>query len=281
MKEEVNKEKAIFTRESKNNYISPDSIVKVYQYEHCPYVTATAMAYKVRKSKSNWVKISNKEYQNKITNEIKQYDTTNNNSRADNIQSIKRSQARLVHYIRNNYSDPKRLKFHIVLTFKEPVYNYDIAMNYWKSFRDRLRHRYKQIQFIAIFEYYTKGKYKNAIHIHLLLLPLFYHITREVISHYWNYGYVHFKEFNAETATYFVKSNTLHLYPKGKRLYVKSKFIKMPVPKEMKLSKFQEEMNGYECTNQVSIDVIAINDGNEKVINKIVYYNYKKKGDVL
>ena len=224
MKEEEKNKKCIFTRESKNNYISPDSIVKVYQYADCPYVTATAMSYKVRKNKNNWIKISSKEYQNKITNEIKQYDVSSS-SRIDNIQSIKRSQARLVHYIRNNYSNPKRLKFHIVLTFKNPVYDYDIAMNYWKSFRDRFRHKYKHIQFIAIFEYYTKGKYKNAIHIHLLLLPLFYHITREIISHYWSYGYVHFKEFNAETATYFVKSNTLHLYPKGKRLYVKSRLI--------------------------------------------------------
>lgn len=276
MKEEEKNKKSIFTRESQNNYISPDSMVKVYQYADCPYVTATAMSYKVRKNKNNWVKISSKEYQNKITNEIKQYDVSSS-SRIDNIQSIKRSQARLVHYIRNNYSNPKRLKFHIVLTFKVPVYDYDIAMNYWKSFRDRFRHKYKHIQFIAIFEYYTKGKYKNAIHIHLLLLPLFYHITREVISHYWNYGYVHFKEFNAETATYFVKSNTLHLYPKGKRLYVKSRLIKMPVPKEMKLSTFQKKMENYDCISQKSIDLVASNDADEKVINKIIYYTYKKR----
>ena len=122
-----------------------------------------------------------------------------------------------------------------------------------------------------------KGKYKNAIHIHLLLLPLFYHITREVISHYWNYGYVHFKEFNAETATYFVKSNTLHLYPKGKRLYVKSRLIKMPVPKEMKLSTFQKKMENYDCISQKSIDLVACSDADEKVINKIIYYTYKKR----
>ena len=276
MEGDVSKQNKIFARKSQDNCISSDSIVTVYEYKDCQYVTATAMSYKLRKSRNNWVKISSTQYQNKTTNEIRQY-SNSSNDRADNIQSIKRSQQKLVHLIRNNFSDPKKLKFHIVLTFKDTVYDYDIAMNCWKSFRDRLRHRYKYIQFIAIFEYYTKGKSKGGIHIHLLLLPFCNHITREIISHYWNYGYVYFKEFNAETATYFVKSNTLHLYPKGKRLYSKSQLIKMPVPKEMKLSTFQKKMENYDCISQKSIDLVAVDNTDEKIINKIVYYNYKKK----
>ena len=51
----------------------------------------------------------------------------------------------------------------------------------------------------------------------------------------------------------------------------------MPVPKEMKLSTFQKKMENYDCISQKSIDLVASSDADEKVINKIIYYTYKKR----
>lgn len=266
-----------FIKESSNDYISPSSIVKYYEYKDNPVIEATVMSYKPRGNNNNWIKLNKNQFRNKITGEVRTYESKNHSNRNDNIQNIKRSQQRLVHLIRNNFSNPKQLKFHIVLTFAEPVYDYDVAVDYWKVFRNRLKARFPNIQFIAIFEYYTKGKYKNSIHIHLLLLPFYNHINREIIKHYWNFGYVHFKDFNSNTATYFVKSDTLHLYPKGKRLYTKTKLITMPVVKEMSIKKFEKKVKDYDCTSRKGIDLMAIDNGIEKCVNRITYFNYIKK----
>lgn len=271
--------KSIFTRENDNSTIHSSSILKVYEYKDCPNISAIAMT-NHNKPTNNWKKISKNESVNIETGEIRIYDTCNSKSRSDNLQNIRRSQQRLVHLIRNNFSNSKKLKLHSVLTFKVPVYDYDVAMKYWKIFIDRLRHRFPLVEYIAIFEYYEKGKNKGAIHIHLLLLPNYSEINRDVICAYWNYGFVYLKEFTPDTATYFVKSKTLYLYPKGKRLYTKSKGIIMPEPKEIKYSTFINRMakDNFECSSQKSIDIVFKDNGSERVINTISYLNYKKKG---
>lgn len=271
-------DKSIFTRESNNSTIHPSSILKVYEYKDCPDVSAIAMT-NHNKPTNNWRKISKNESINIETGELRTYDSCNSVSRSDNSQNIRRSQQRLVHLIRNNFSNPKQLKLHSVLTFRVPVYDYDVAMEHWKTFSDRLRHRFPLVEYIAIFEYYEKGKNKGAIHIHLLLLPNYSNINRDVIRAYWNYGFVYLKEFTPDTATYFVKSKTLHLYPKGKRLYTKSKGIIMPTPKEMKYSTFISKMtkDNFECSSQKSIDIVSKDKESERVVNTISYLNYKKK----
>ena len=259
----MSEETSIFTKEHLNYDIPPTSVVKVYEYKDCPYVTATAMS-NIHKPTNPWKKISKNELINVDIGEIRTYNP-NNSMRIDNSDNIRRSQIKLVQYIRNNFSSYKKLKLHIVLTFRSTVYEYDIAMSRWKIFRDRMRHRFPKVEFIAIFEYYEKGKNKNGIHIHLLLLPNFTAITRDDIQHYWTFGFVYMKDFNSETATYFVKSNTLHLYPKGKRLYTKSKGIIMPVPKEMTYQSFINKMKNekFECSLQKSVDIVSKDNINE------------------
>ena len=51
----------------------------------------------------------------------------------------------------------------------------------------------------------------------------------------------------------------------------------MPVVKEMNIKKFERKVKDYDCTSRKGIDLMAIDNGIEKCVNRITYFNYIKK----
>ena len=193
------------------------------------------------------------------TGEIKEFDKSEN--RSENKNSLNQTMKKLRYLINANFSG-KPNELWITLTFADSLLarNANAVYLYFNKFIKRLRYKYgKDLEYIAVLEPHEikNGDIKNwhGYHFHLLLKSYVrkkIFIPHEDFENIWGLGFCRIERLNnidnigAYLSAYltnvednseivdcankkkFIKGARLWLYPKGIRIYRKSKGIKKP-----------------------------------------------------
>lgn len=143
---------------------------------------------------SNIKKISHDEYVDLKTGEIKKF-SKNSETRADNIESLKKTFKKLRYLINNNFvGNPN--EFFITLTFspnefgwRPSVSDTEYLAKCMKVFIQRLKRKYGQIEFVRVLEPHADGH----AHYHMLIRFDDYEkifIPNSELNALWGYGFV-------------------------------------------------------------------------------------------
>lgn len=177
------------------------------------------------------------------TGEIKPFEK-NSSSRIDNVEVVKKTMKKLRRLITHNF-DGGNNQLWITLTFSEEVTDYKIASNDYKQFMKKLRRRYSNLDYISVIEPQASGRW----HFHVLLKDSTnktLYISNEEISAIWGKGFTKTKRMKTTdnignyVTTYLTdlkledgkqssKGARLYFYPRGIRIYRRSKNIEDPV----------------------------------------------------
>ena len=162
----MNDKPLFFTRESITKFIKSDTLVSVTMYKHCPYVSATAMSFIPNRKKIKPIPDVTSLIPDGATPDVinstvaPATDVTPariSTNRSHNPRSMNRSNQLVVDLIRNNFTDKSKLTIHVVLTFRDVMYDYETAMSHWKLFIDNLRHHYKRATLLVCIRLSCRG----------------------------------------------------------------------------------------------------------------------------
>lgn len=225
----------------KQNLIYKQAPVKGYQYGNNLELTTG-----IGPKKQSIKVISNKRYVNLETGEIKKFNTDTLN-RSDSLEEIKRTMKKLRRLIAHNFDGGKN-QLWITLTYREHITDSKVASNDFKIFMKQLRRKYKNIEYITVIEPQETGKW----HFHVLLKSnrsLYIHNSE--MENMWRKGFTKTKrlkrsdkvgnyvlayltdlklpnESKNSSNKKIAKGVRLYLYPKGMRIYRRSKGIEDP-----------------------------------------------------
>lgn len=177
------------------------------------------------------------------TGEIKPFEK-NSSLRIDNVEVVKKTMKKLRRLITHNF-DGGNNQLWITLTFSEEVTDYKIASNDYKQFMKKLRRRYSNLDYISVIEPQASGRW----HFHVLLkdsTSKTLYISNNEISAIWGKGFTKTKRLKTTdnignyVTTYLTdlkledgkqssKGARLYFYPRGIRIYRRSKNIEDPV----------------------------------------------------
>ena len=117
-------------------------------------------------------------YKNKIVKEPREQ---TEQVKQENLQrSIKRSKRKIFELVNTNYLEGK--SSFLTITFKENLTDYDLAMNYWKRFKQKVEYNFKiKLQYCGVVEFQERG----AIHFHICLFNVGY-MEQEKLYNMWN-----------------------------------------------------------------------------------------------
>lgn len=146
--------------ESGENYnINKDKTVKVTKYINGTVEIADTKVY--RNNLKRYKKLSKNEYVDTVTGEIKEYEKNEFKS----IDGLKRGLRKLKQILRNNFFGNKNELF-LTLTTDEVVTDYDTIIHYFNLFWDKLKRRYKNLEYIYVVELQED---RNSWHIHCMI----------------------------------------------------------------------------------------------------------------
>ena len=210
-----------------------------------------------------------------------------NDSRKDDIASLKKSIRRLRMIINANFSGNLNELF-ITLTYSENMTDLKRLYSDFNKFIKRLRYKYGDINFeyIAVPEPQLRG----AWHIHLLLKAVnkeVLYISNDKIAELWRQGFTKTERLEqvdnvgAYLSAYLTdlkndncksKGARLYLYPSGMQLYRSSRGIKKPDVIEGNI--------GIDDIYKVYESSYDIKDG-DKVVNTVTYKQYNMKRCII
>lgn len=191
-------------------------------------------------NKQNIQKLSDKEYINLITGELKKFEKKS--KREDNLNYVKQSIKNLRDIINTNTMFPDRVLF-VTLTYKENMQDRKKLMRdyeiFYKRFKRYCLKKYNEFpRYICVPEPQERG----AWHCHILFIfnqksP---YISNNEIANMWGNGFVNIKKcdncdnIGAYLSAYLTntkekKGARLHYYPVGMHLYRTSKDINRPI----------------------------------------------------
>lgn len=241
-------------------FIFRDTQVKAYVYGDTIEMTTSHGKH------SNPIrKLNSDEFLDLRTGEIRLYDKRAVN-RSDNLKAVKRTFVKLRRLVGNNFFGGST-ELWVTLTYRENMTNPETAYEDFRAFMKTLRRKYPNILYISVIEPQARGSW----HYHVLLkndAPIF--IENEYIAKIWKKGFTRTKRIKSsdklgnyltayltnldlneidfdsdETNKSIVKGARLHLYPKGIRIYRKSRKIKHPetitAKKDIILKRYQIE----------------------------------------
>ena len=259
-------------------------------------------------------KISDKEYIDLRTGEVKQCNSINN--RADNLNSVRQSLGRLRDLLNTNITDVKKCRW-VTLTYAENMTDSKRLYKDFDKFNKRMKyalskdgHKY---EYIVCMEPQGRG----AWHAHLLYIwqnkaP---YIPNQELADLWQQGFVKIKKLddvdnvgayltaylgdmeiteidNLKSSQYqlktveieengekvkksYIKGARLELYPANFQMIRHSKGIKQPTETYMSLEDAKKKVLGATKTFESSVK-ISDDNGFSNVISK-AYYNSKRK----
>ena len=220
--------------------IGNEDIVKAYAYGDTVELT-TANGQQKQKIKV----ISGRRYVNLETGEIHDMDTSNT-TRFDNLKTVKQTMKKLRRLVAHNFTGGVS-QLWITLTYKVHITDPDIVYKDFKIFIRRVRKIYGHIEYIAVIEPQTSGRW----HLHVLMKsdsPLF--IPNSELAHFWRKGFTKTKRLKRadKIGNYLIaylsnlqisdessnskataKGARLYMYPKGLRIYRTSRGIEKPL----------------------------------------------------
>lgn len=266
-------------RESNSHYISADKIV---------YRTDLGNSSKIVSMSNNSTsgscikKISKYEYIDTRTGERKYYDL----DKPVNIKDVKRKVRKYEEIVMYNFQGGKNELF-ITLTCRDKITDLKVIKDRYKEFLENIQTDYKGLECIALFET-TSNSYWH-IHLFLKYVDTSKVLTiphQDLLNKYWTYGAVHiirnfntFKSLGHSKDSRQEKLERLTNFPKGCRMYMKTKGIKTP-PKEMKAFKDCPEFKSSDYSITSAETYMVRNEETDKIVNAIttiMYRNNKPK----
>lgn len=256
------------------------------------------------------IKLSDNEYIDKRTGEIKECKHIDN--RSQNLGSIRQSLNRLRDYINTNVKEPKNCKW-ITLTYAENMTDKDRLYDDFKKFSKRARYKLGNFEYIVCVEPQGRG----AWHMHLLAIfpsKAPYIDNNKVLQPLWGHGYtvtrklddidnigayltayladmplqeafdsgclkgniktkeVEVDEDGKKTPKHIVKGARLWMYPPKFNIYRCSRGIQKPIVYHTYESEAQKRVNDHTLTRQKTIEL-----DNNDFKNIISYRTYTNK----
>lgn len=266
-------------KESNSHYISADDIV---------YRTDLGKSSKIVSMSNNSTsgscikKISKYEYIDTRTGERKYYDL----DKPVNIKDVKRKVRKYEEIVMYNFQGGKNELF-ITLTCRDKITDLKVIKDRYKEFLKNIQTDYKGLECIALFET-TSNSYWH-IHLFLKYVDASKVLTiphQDLLEKYWGYGAVHiiknsntFRNLGHSKDSRQEKLERLTNFPKGCRLYNKTKGIKTP-PKEKKQFKDCPEFKSSDYSITSAETYMVRNEETDKIVNAIttiMYRNNKPK----
>lgn len=264
-------------KESNSHYIGADKIV---------YRTDLGNSSKVvylshQNTSSNCIRKINKyEYLDTRTGERKYYDL----DKPTDIKDVKRKVRKYEEIVMYNFQGGKNELF-ITLTCRDKITDLKVIKDRYKEFLENIQKDYNNLECIALFET-TSNSYWH-IHLFLKYVDTSKVLTiphQDLLNKYWCYGYVHiirnfntFKNLGHSKDSRQEKLERLTNFPKGCRLYSKTRGIKTP-PREKKQFKDCPEFKSSDYSITSAETYMIRNE--EKIVNAIttiMYRNNKPK----
>lgn len=260
-------------RESKSHYISADNVVYRTDLGNSSKIVSMSNQ---NTSGSCIKRIDKYTYLDKRDNKIKYYDL----DKPTNIKDVKRKVRKYEEIVMYNFTGGKNELF-ITLTCRDKVTDIQVIKDRYKEFLVRLKKDYKDLECIALFET-TANSYW---HIHLFIKSttsnVLYIPHTELLNKYWGYGAVHiiknsntFRNLGHSRDSRQEKLERLTNFPKGCRLYSKTKGIKTP-PKEKKQFKDCPEFKSSDYSITSAETYMVRNEETDKIVNAITTIMYK------
>lgn len=266
-------------KESNSHYISADKIV---------YRTDLGNSSKIVSMSNNSTsgscikRIDKYRYLDKRDNKIKYYDL----DKPVNIKDVKRKVRKYEEIVMYNFQGGKNELF-ITLTCRDKITDLKVIKDRYKEFLKNIQTDYKGLECIALFET-TSNSYWH-IHLFLKYVDTSKVLTiphQDLLNKYWTYGAVHiirnfntFKSLGHSKDSRQEKLERLTNFPKGCRMYSKTKGIKTP-PKEMKQFKDCPEFKSSDYSITSADTYMIRNEETDKIVNAIttiMYRNNKPK----
>ncbi len=269
-------------RESNSHYISADKIV---------YRTDLGNSSKIVSMSNNSTsgscikKLSKYEYIDTRTGERKYYDL----DKPTDIKDVKRKVRKYEELVIYNFTGGKNELF-ITLTCRDKITDLKVIKDRYKEFLKNIQTDYKGLECIALFET-TSNSYWH-IHLFLKYVDTSKVLTiphQDLLNKYWTYGYVHiirnfntFKNLGHSKDSRQEKLERLTNFPKGFRMYLKTRGIKTP-PKEKIPYKDCPEYQSSDYSVTKTDTYIIRNENTDAIVNAIttiMYRNNKPKTEM-
>lgn len=266
-------------KENKSHYIGADKIV---------YRTDLGKSSKVvylshqNTSGSCIKRIDKYTYYDKRVDEIKYYDL----DKPVSIKDVKRKVRKYEEIVMYNFQGGKNELF-ITLTCRDKITDLKVIKDRYKEFLENIQKDYNNLECIALFET-TSNSYWH-IHLFLKYVDTSKILTiphQDLLNKYWCYGYVHiirnfntFKNLGHSKDSRQEKLERLTNFPKGCRMYSKTKGIKTP-PKEKKQFKDCPEFKSRDYSITSADTYMVRNENTDAIVNAIttiMYRNNKPK----
>ena len=175
----------------------------------------------------------------------------------------------------------------ITLTCRDKITDLKVIKDRYKEFLKNIQTDYKGLECIALFET-TSNSYWH-IHLFLKYVDTSKVLTiphQDLLNKYWTYGAVHiirnfntFKNLGHSKDSRQEKLERLTNFPKGCRMYMKTRGIKTP-PKEKKQFKDCPEFKSSDYSITSAETYMVRNEETDKIVNAIttiMYRNNKPK----
>lgn len=261
-------------KESNSHYISAEDIV---------YRTDLGKSSKIVSMSNNSTsgscikKLNKYEYIDTRTGERKYY----NLDKPVNIKDVKRKVRKYEEIVMYNFQGGKNELF-ITLTCRDKITDLKVIKDRYKEFLKNIQTDYKGLECIALFET-TSNSYWH-IHLFLKYVDTSKVLTishQDLLNKYWTYGAVHiirnfntFKSLGHSKDSRQEKLERLTNFPKGCRMYMKTRGIKTP-PKEKKQFKDCPEFKSSDYSIASAETYMVRNEETDKIVNAITTIMYK------
>ena len=265
--------------------------LKVNKENNSHYISADDIVYRTDLGKSSKVvylshqntsgscikRIDKYTYLDKRDNKVKDYDL----DKPVSIKDIKRKVKKYEELVLYNFNGGKNELF-ITLTCRDKITDLQVIKNRYQEFLKKIQKDYKGLECIALFET-TANSYW---HIHLFIKyvdtsKVLYIPHNELKDYYWGYGAVHiiknsntFRNLGHSKDSRQEKLERLTNFPKGCRMYSKTKGIKTP-PKEKKKFKDCPEFKSRDYSITSAETYMVRNEETDKIVNAITTIIYK------
>lgn len=269
---------------------SPNSPTKIWITNHIIEMKVYDRGY-ANNSLERYRKVSKTEYLDTETGELIKVKTTphqnRNVSSSSTRRNMNRSFEKLRHMINENFvCNPNEA--HITLTYRGLMKDRDQVSEDFKKFWKRLKYQYPALEYIAVYE--LTGRY--SWHVHVLVKNTgaeSWSVKNAFVSEMWGHGYtkVSYIRNNDNVGAYFTsfvsgekdgvspKAVRMREYAKGKKLYTKSRGIRIPSPVEMSYAEAEEYLRGHHLVFSRMYSVRSVEDDRE--VARIYNYQYNDK----
>lgn len=261
-------------KESNSHYIGADKVV--YRTDLGNSSKIVSMSHQ-NTSGSCIKRIDKYTYYDKRVDEIKYYDL----DKPVSIKDVKRKVRKYEEIVMYNFQGGKNELF-ITLTCRDKITDLKVIKDRYKEFLKNIQTDYKGLECIALFET-TSNSYWH-IHLFLKYVDTSKVLTiphQDLLNKYWTYGAVHiirnfntFKSLGHSKDSRQEKLERLTNFPKGCRMYSKTKGIKTP-PKEKKQFKDCPEFKSRDYSITSAETYMVRNEETDKIVNAITTIIYK------